>query len=160
MTLVSYKGLPQGLVLNSFLYNIIRSCVDRFIPSGCGFLQYADDLVVYMAHRLFSVANRLVQTACTSLNVFFSSMGLTISASKSEVNLFTRKHERPPIMVRVGSYASDVMFQIFGYFFRCWVAMELPREVCATKMSPKSELIEIGGRCFLGSASVLFDTAV
>jgi hypothetical protein len=31
-------------------------------------------------------------------------MGLTISASKSEVILFTRKHERPPIMVRVGSY--------------------------------------------------------
>jgi hypothetical protein len=51
------------------------------------------------------------------------------------------------------------MFQIFGYFFRCWVAMELPCKVCAAKMSPKSELIEIGGRCFLGSASILFNTA-
>jgi hypothetical protein len=50
------------------------------IPSGCGFLQYADDLVVYMAHRLLNVARGLVQTACQSLNVFFSSMGLTISA--------------------------------------------------------------------------------
>jgi hypothetical protein len=47
MTLVAYKGLPQGLVLSLFLGNTIGSCADRFIPSGCGFLQYADDLVMY-----------------------------------------------------------------------------------------------------------------
>jgi hypothetical protein len=38
--------------------------------------------------------------------------------------------------------------------------MELSCEGCATKMPPKSEFIGIGGRCFLGRASVLFDTAV
>jgi hypothetical protein len=36
------------------------------------------DVAVYMAHILFNVARGLVQTACISLNVFFSSMGLTI----------------------------------------------------------------------------------
>jgi hypothetical protein len=56
MTLVGYKGIPQGSVLSPFLCNIIRLCVDRFIPSECGFFQYADNLVVYMAHRLFDVA--------------------------------------------------------------------------------------------------------
>jgi hypothetical protein len=55
MALVGYKGLPQGSVLSPFLYNNIGSGVDRFISSGCGFLQYADYLVVYMAHRLFIV---------------------------------------------------------------------------------------------------------
>jgi hypothetical protein len=80
MTLVGYKGLPQGSVLSPFLNNIIGSCVDMFIPSGCGFLQFADYLVVYVAHRLLNVARGLVQTAFTSLNVFSSSMGLTISA--------------------------------------------------------------------------------
>jgi hypothetical protein len=64
--------------------------VDRFVPSGCGFLQYADDLVVYMAHRLFNVARGLIKTACT---------GLTITALKSEVMLFTSKNKRPPILV-------------------------------------------------------------
>jgi hypothetical protein len=44
MTLVGYKGLPQGSVLSPFLYNIIGSSADRLIPSECGFLQYADDL--------------------------------------------------------------------------------------------------------------------
>jgi hypothetical protein len=78
MKLIGYKGLPQGPIL----YNIIGSCVDRFIPSGCGFLQFADYLVVYVANRLLNVARGLVQTAFTSLNIFSSSMGLTISASK------------------------------------------------------------------------------
>jgi hypothetical protein len=40
------------------------------------------------------------------------------------------------------------------------VAMELSCEICTAKMPPKGELVEIGGRCFLGSASMLFDTAV
>jgi hypothetical protein len=71
LTLVGYKGLQQGLVPSLFLFNVIGSCVDRFIPSGCGFFQYPDDLVVYMAHRLFDVALGLIQTACTSLNILF-----------------------------------------------------------------------------------------
>jgi hypothetical protein len=123
MTLVSYKGLPQGLVLSLFLFNIIGSCTDRFISSGCGFLQYADDLVVYMAHRLFNEAHGLVQTACTSLNVFFCSMGLTISASNSEVMLFTRKHE--PILVRIGSYVlpQTTCFKYLSIFFEAGAAM-------------------------------------
>jgi hypothetical protein len=54
MTLVGYEGLPQGSVLSHFLYYIIGSCAGRFISSGCGFLQYADDLEVYMAQRLLA----------------------------------------------------------------------------------------------------------
>jgi hypothetical protein len=48
MTLVGYKGLPQRSV-----YNIIGSGADRFIPSGCGFLQYADEVAWFklLAHR-------------------------------------------------------------------------------------------------------------
>jgi hypothetical protein len=119
MRLVGYNGLPQGSVLSPFLYNIIGSCADRFIRSGCGFRQYADDLVVYIAHRLFDVARGLVQTVWTSLNVFFSSMGLTISASKLEFMLFTRKHERPPVLVRIGSYVlpQTTCFKWLGKFF-------------------------------------------
>jgi hypothetical protein len=115
MTLVGNKDLPQGLVVSPFLYNIIGSCENKFIPSGCRFLQYFDDLVVYMARRLFNVARELVQTACTSLNILFSSMSLTTS----EVLLFTGKHERPPILVRIGSYVfpQATCFKYLGIFF-------------------------------------------
>jgi hypothetical protein len=72
-----------------------------------------------MAHRLFNVTCELVQTACTSYKVLFSSMGLKLSASKSEVMLFTRKHERPPILVRIGSYVlpQTTFFKYMGMFF-------------------------------------------
>jgi hypothetical protein len=69
MTLVGYKGHSQGSVLSPFLYNIIGSSADRFIPSGCGFLQYADDLVVYMARRLFNVARGLVHIVHKCLHI-------------------------------------------------------------------------------------------
>jgi hypothetical protein len=58
------------------------------------------NMLMYMSHRLFNVARGLAQTG--------GSMGLTISASKLEVMLFTRKHERPPVLVRIGFY---VLFQ-------------------------------------------------
>jgi hypothetical protein len=82
-------------------------------------------------------------------------MGLTISASKSEVMLFTRKHERFFLREPADSGKNwilcatlDDVFQIFGYIFRCWVAMELPCVICTAKMPPKSKLIESGGGCF------------
>jgi hypothetical protein len=93
MTLTGYKGLPQGSVLSPLLYSLLGSGMDRFIPTGCYFLQYADDIVVYSSHYIF--ASTLVQTACSSLSVFFSMIGLTISATKSKVVLFSRKHLQP-----------------------------------------------------------------
>jgi hypothetical protein len=60
---------------------------------------------------------------------------------------------------RILCATSDDMFEIFVYIFRCWVAMELPCEICKAMMPPKSELVEIGGRCFLGGASTMFITA-
>jgi Reverse transcriptase (RNA-dependent DNA polymerase) len=119
LTRVGYKGLPQGSVLSPFLYNILGSCVDRYIPSGCGFLQYADDIVIYAAHRLFNVAHGLVQTALTALVVFFNSMGLSISASKSETMLFSRKHDRPSLSIIIGSHTlpQAKTFKYLGVYF-------------------------------------------
>jgi hypothetical protein len=45
MTLTGYKGLPQDSVLNPFLYNLLGSGMNRFVPSSCDFLQYTDVLV-------------------------------------------------------------------------------------------------------------------
>jgi hypothetical protein len=91
MQLANRRGLAEIQLV------VIGSCADRFVPAGCGFLQYADDLMVYVTHKLIEVARGLIQTACTSLGVFYSSMGLTISSAKSDVMLLSRKHECPPI---------------------------------------------------------------
>jgi hypothetical protein len=59
-----------------------------------------------------------LQTASTSLGGFFSSMELTISSSKSEVMMFSRKHERPPIVIRIRSHVlpQSTTFKYLGYF--------------------------------------------
>jgi hypothetical protein len=84
--------LPQG-----FLYSLIGSGVDRFIPAGCGILQYVDDVLVYASHRIEEIARALVQTACSALKVFFDMVGLTISAVESEAMVFSRKHHKPDV---------------------------------------------------------------
>jgi hypothetical protein len=48
MSRSGYKGLPQGSVLSPFLYSLLWSGVDRFIPAGSGILQYVDDVVVML----------------------------------------------------------------------------------------------------------------
>jgi hypothetical protein len=56
MTFTGYNGLPHGSVLSPFLYNLLGSGMDRFVPSGCDFLQYADDfklLVPWARHSAF-----------------------------------------------------------------------------------------------------------
>jgi hypothetical protein len=85
------------------------------------------------------------------LNIFFSSIGLTIFASKSEVMLFTRKLERPPILVRIGSYVLPLTtyFKYLGIFIDAGL-----RWSCHVKY------VRQRCRCFLGCASILFDTAV
>jgi hypothetical protein len=52
---------------------------------------------------------------------FFSSMGLRISSSKSEVMLVSRKHERPSILIRIGSHIlpQTTTFKYLGVFFDC-----------------------------------------
>jgi hypothetical protein len=71
MSCTGYKGLPQGSVLSPFLYSLLGSGVDRFIPAGYGILQYADNVVVYASHRIMEIARALVQTACSAPKVFF-----------------------------------------------------------------------------------------
>jgi hypothetical protein len=94
---------------DTFFHGLLRKRVTR-----------GDPWLYMMAHRLFNVARGLVQTACTTMNVFFSSTGpLTISGSKSEVMLFTRKYERPPILVRIGSYVlpQTTCLKYLGIYF-------------------------------------------
>jgi hypothetical protein len=93
-----------------------------------------------MLLRLIEVTRGLIQTAYTSLSVLFSSMGLTISYLKSEVMLFSRKHKRPPILIRIGSHVlpQATTFKYLGVFFDCGLRVECPDKICGAKMSTKN----------------------
>jgi hypothetical protein len=70
MSRTGYKGLPQGSVLSPFLYSLLGSGGNRFIPAGCGILQYADDVVVCFAQYNGDCSCFVLQTACSVLKVF------------------------------------------------------------------------------------------
>jgi hypothetical protein len=106
------------------------------------------------------VARGLVQTACTSLSVLFSSLGLTISALKSKVILYTRKHERPPLLISIGCYVlpQTTCFKYLGIFFDAGLRWSCHTEyewrICLQR---ENLLKSVAG--VLGSASILFDMA-
>jgi hypothetical protein len=64
-------------------------------------------------------ASTLVQTACSSLSVFISMIGLTISASKSEVVLFSRKQLQPVVSIQVNGrlLPQSISFKYLGVFY-------------------------------------------
>jgi hypothetical protein len=115
--------------------------------------------VVYVTHKLIEVARGLIQTACTSLGVFFSSMGLTISSAKSEVMLFSRKHERPPILIRIGSHVlpQTTTFKYLGMFFDCGLRWSTQTKYVRRRCL---ERIEIGSGYVVESASFLYTSAI
>jgi hypothetical protein len=88
---VGFKGFPHDSVLSPFSYSFYTSQADRVLPVRCSMLQYADDLAVYVS----------LQSACAGLNEFFRDIGLSISESKSELVLFSRKHTNPSVCVNV-----------------------------------------------------------
>jgi hypothetical protein len=104
-----YKGLPQGSVLSPFLYSPLGSDVDRFIPAGCGILQYADDVVVYASHRIREIARAF----------FVDMVGLTITAVHSKAMMFSRKHHKPDVTLWIDgrSLPQTKEFKYLGVFF-------------------------------------------
>jgi hypothetical protein len=77
------------------------------------------DDVFFASHRLYEIARSLVQTAGTSLSVFFNIIGLTISAKKSEAMIFSRKHAKPELRLLLYSQylPQTEAFKYLGVFF-------------------------------------------
>jgi hypothetical protein len=89
-------------------------------------------------------------------------MGLKISASKSEVVLFTRKHESPPTtLVGVGSYVmpQTSYFKYLGIFFDAGLRWNCNAKYVLRRCLERVNLKSVAGVSW-GSESVLFDTAV
>jgi hypothetical protein len=59
---VGFKGLPQGLALNTFSNSFYTSQAYRVLPVHYLMLQYADVLAVYASHVDVENVQRTVQT--------------------------------------------------------------------------------------------------
>jgi hypothetical protein len=59
----------------------------------CLILQYADDLVVCISKKHVEAVRDCLQTSLTIVMTWFGDLGLSLSANKSEVMVFSRKNK-------------------------------------------------------------------
>lgn len=96
-----WKGLPQGSVLSPLLYSIYTHDLENSVNSFCEILQYADDLALYVTVKSTEEASQRLSVALAYLHNWLLRHGLSLSASKSSVVVFTKKRHIPPVVVRV-----------------------------------------------------------
>jgi hypothetical protein len=64
---MGYKGLLQGSVLSSFMYNFYKRLVEACLYPLCSILQYADDLVVFISGKHVKAVTDCLQTSLTRI---------------------------------------------------------------------------------------------
>jgi hypothetical protein len=82
------------------------SLISFMVP--CSLLQYPKDLAVYVPHVDVENVQATVQSACDGLNGFFRDIRLSISESKSEFVLFSRKYTNPSVCVTLNGQCMPV----------------------------------------------------
>lgn len=111
-TRTGYKGLAQGSSLSPLLFNIYTRDIRTDISPNIKVLQYADDVVVYTSGNDHMTIQNAVQSAIETFTTSYKSLGLEISASKTEFMVFSKKYKLPSFRVRLDSIAIS---QSFGF---------------------------------------------
>jgi len=94
-------GVPQGSVLGPLLWNVTYDKVLRArMENGCRLLAYADDTLIVSTGESVESARRrmMLQVARTTKNI--KDLKLEISASKTEIVVFT-PNKRPPPTIEI-----------------------------------------------------------
>lgn len=85
-----WRGLPQGSVLSPLLYNVYTYDLEKNLNSVANILQYADDLLFYVADKSINIASNCLTTSLSHLHDWLDNNGLNLSVSKSTVVWFAR----------------------------------------------------------------------
>ncbi|XP_045495601.1 uncharacterized protein LOC123694256 [Colias croceus] len=111
-TRLVFKGLPQGSVLSPLLYSIYTWDLDKSIPSYCSVLQYADDIALYASSDNMDVITFRLNSALAYLENWMSDHGLSLSPSKSNVVVFSKKRLIPQPVILLENSSIPVVNKI------------------------------------------------
>lgn len=98
-----WKGLPQGSVTSPILYSLYTYDLEDTVQPHCQILQYADDLVLYVSDKSLDEAVSQLNRALEYLTEWLTLHGLSLSASKSKVVVFSNKRLIPPVRVKINN---------------------------------------------------------
>lgn len=94
-----WKGLPQGSVLSPLLYSIYTHDLELSTNSFCNILQYADDIALYYNSGSIDEISHRLNSALFYLGQWLSDRGLSLSVTKCQAVVFTRKRSIPNINI-------------------------------------------------------------
>ena len=96
-----WKGLPQGSVLSPLLCSLYTYDLEHTVNSFCQILQYADDLTLYLPTKSLEDAVNRLTSALGYLSDWLLKHGLSLSAPKSSVVVFSKKRFIPLVSISV-----------------------------------------------------------
>lgn len=94
--LTQEEGVPQGSVLSVLCFSILMNTVTDFIPTNISRSLYADDLAIYFSGRDPAVVARQVQLAINKVVEWATSVGFTLSKTKTTSMTFYRGRKVAP----------------------------------------------------------------
>lgn len=90
-----YKGVPQGGVLSPLLYIIYVSSITDDLPESVVVSQFADDIAIYISLPSIKNMKGTIENAIKKINNNLESLGLTLSAQKTQLVHFHRRKKEP-----------------------------------------------------------------
>ena len=107
---ISYMGLPQGSCLSPLLYNFYVNDIDECLANSCTLKQLADDSVVSYTGSSATDLQRPLQDTLDNLSTWALKLGIEFSPEKTELVVFTRKHNPAQLQLRLmGETISQVL---------------------------------------------------
>ena len=97
------RGVPQGTILGTILFNIYMNYLHRVIDSdNCQVIQYADDTFLYSSHTNENIAGSYLEKNFEKLCYYFQSRQLMMNNKKTEYIVFApSKKSRTPSHLKV-----------------------------------------------------------
>lgn len=100
----SYIGLSQGLPIAPLCFNLVTCDIDNNLEQDVELLQFADDSAVYIKGRNIKYMETQINKTVKNLNEWTSNKGFQFSATKSEVMVFSRKHQNVKVKIKMGNH--------------------------------------------------------
>lgn len=89
---MSYKGVCQGGILSPLIFILYIHKLNFILGSEVSNLQFADDLVIYIAGSNIKEVEAKINRALIKLHQYFSYLNLDVNANKTKVVVFSKSN--------------------------------------------------------------------
>jgi hypothetical protein len=95
-------GVPQGTILGPLLFLLYVNDLPDYVD--CDYAQYADDTLIFCAHKIASSAAEKLETNCSKMIEYFNSHKLSVNVDKIDYLFIPcSRNVQPPTIIISGT---------------------------------------------------------